>query len=622
MKIAIAQTNIIPAQCEKNFQQLKRMVKKAVDDKADIIVFPEMCISGYVLQDRFLDDDFAQYAHSFNEKIKNLSGEIGIIYGNLFFGEITPIEHGRDGRKPRYNASFFAYQKQWVEKENKILNGMHIKHLNPDYRMFDDSRYFLSGLEVCEYKCMKSSDFISPFLFKRNNRLYRIGLQVCEDLWSFDYRIDVSDIYCQQQVDMIINCSSSPYTLHKEDARSKAIKRHMDKQASFPPLIYCNAVGVQNNGKNVILFDGGSCIYGKNALPICRLRDDFRSDYVCFDVSKDRAFHAPKPPYKLLEALCIAIEEFDRQMFSFRPKWIIGLSGGLDSSINAALLVRALGKHRVIGYNMASAYNSSETIQNANNIAKILDIHLHSGSIEAVNTATIKTLQNFGYTEEYSSLVYENIQARLRGHLLSSFASIENGIIVNNGNKIEVALGYCTLYGDTIGAIAPLGDLSKVDLFALAKQINEVFKDAVIPKTLLPNIENGRIIWQTPPSAELRVQQVDPMKWYYHDELIQRLVEYPSGGIQSFMEAYLHRHLNETTMQWICYYGLDNPKLFIEDLEWVIHTMHTAIFKRIQMPPIVVLSRGAFGNDYRESQIAFTKSDVYQTLRKKILKMA
>lgn len=621
MQIALVQMNVKSGKCEHNFEVLKAYVEKAKNDHADIVVFPEMCISGYMLQDQFLDHAFCEDVASYNERIKELSDGIGIIFGNLYYSPIKNVERGRDGRKARFNASFFAYNKQWVKKENGLLDGIHIKHLNPDYRFFDDSRYFLSGIEVSNYLFQTMDGLISPFLFEHQDKTYRIGLEVCEDIWSFDYSVDVTSIYANQNVDFIVNVSTSPYTLNKEVSRNKQLKKHAQQlKEKMPMAFYLNACGMQNTGKNVVVFDGDSSVYDQQGDLVFSLNDEFNEEYKIFDF--ENMSIAQRCENKILSALTHAIYEFDAQVFPFKPKWIIGLSGGIDSCINAALLVKALGKDRIIGYNLASKYNSDTTKGNARLLAERLDIEIREGSIEDINKASLDTLEAYGYKPPYHTLTEENIQARIRGHLLSTFASVENGVIVNNANKIEVALGYCTLYGDSIGAISPIGDLTKVQAFQVARDLNAFFEKEVISNSLIPEIVDGEIKWEMPPSAELKENQLDPMKWYYHDYILQKLLEYPTGNIEMFMESYLDGSIYQTEIgKWIMHYGLNEPEAFINDLEWLLRTFHNAVFKRIQMPPIVVLSRGAFGSDFRESQLGHVKTNQYEKLKEKILAM-
>ena len=621
MKIALGQMYVRSGHCEENFSRLKEMVDNAKKEKADIIVFPEMCISGYILGDKWLDDEFCKYIHSFNERVKELSDGIGIVFGNLYYDSIATITHGRDGRKARFNSVLFAYNKKWVKKENGEMDGIHIKQLNPDYRIFEDSRYFLSGIEVSQNLYNVKDGLISPFLFETDEKTYRIGLEVCEDMWSKDYSVDVTSKYIESNCDFILNASSSNWTLNKELSRDKRLLEHAKNNGNkMIPFVYVNCCGMQNTGKNMVVFDGGSCVYNNKGERVFSLNDAFTPEMKVYDFTSTNTF---KPcENKLLEALTYAIKEVDKQMFNSRLKWIIGLSGGIDSSINAALLVKALGSDRIVGYNMASAYNSLTTKNNARILAEGLGIEIREGSIELLNEASIKTMEMYKYTDTYGSLVYENIQARIRGHLLSTFASIEGGVIINNANKIEVALGYCTLYGDAIGAVAPLGDLTKVQCFEVARSLNEYFGKEVISSTLIPEVIGDDIKWDMPPSAELKEAQLDPMKWFYHDEIVRMLTEYPTGRIETFMESYLDGSIYNTSMgKWIHYYHLEKGEDFIKDLEWVVRTMSNAVFKRIQMPPIVMLSRGAFGSDYRESQLGFVTTKKYQDLKEKIMKI-
>lgn len=618
MKIAIAQLNVLAAQPSVNFQKMKTMIAEAKAGQADLIVFPEMCVSGYVLQDKYLDHYFNETLVRYNTELLALSDGIGIIYGNIVYQPLEGVTQGRDGRPLRSNGAYFCVNQQWVEKANAKTPGLHIKHLNPDYRIFDDSRFFLSGMEVCLKSGQPIDSLISPFLFHKNGRTYRIGLEICEDMWSDGYALDVTRKYLQAGVDFIINISCSPWTNNKEQSRDKQIKTHALHNPDFVPFVYVNNVGMQNNGKTIMTFDGDSTLYNSQGERMLSLNDDFKEELKIIELTDRQPVKHNE--HKLFSALVCAVTEFDRQVFAQRVKWIIGLSGGLDSSINAALLVTALGKDRVIGYNLASRYNSETTISNARQLAQKLGIKIHEGVIGKVVDATLDTLQDYGYAHADQGLTMENIQARIRGHLLASFASCEGGVIVNNGNKIEIALGYCTLYGDAIGAFAPIGDLTKVQLFDLARQINEHYSEAIIPTNLLPEISDGQVRWVTPPSAELKDGQRDPMKWFYHDYLIAKLVEYPTAQIELIMEDYLSGALAQSPIgPWVKYYGLDDPQLFIADLEWVLRTVSQNVFKRYQMPPIVMVSRGAFGNDFRESQLQAELTDRYHELKQLIL---
>ena len=612
MKIVLGQMNVLAGQMSLNVNKMLDMIEKAKKEKADLIVFPELCVTGYLLADKWMDQNFVETALSYNEVLKKASEGIGIIWGNVStFKDIL----GRDGRHVRCNTAYFAYNNNWVKKENDLFDGRYIKCLNPDYRIFDDSRYFLSALELSKRMKLDDVDFTSPFLFEKDDHTYRIGLEICEDLWSQDYQFDPTSQYLNQNVDFIVNISSSPWTRNKEKGREKQILRYA--QHDFVPFVYVNAVGMQNNSKTVCVFDGDSSIYNEKGERIASCNDSFLEE--CKIIELNETSLADKCKNKLTKALITAIREFDQQVFQSRFKWIIGLSGGLDSSVNAALLTLSLGKERVIGLNMATRYNSSATIDNAHKLAHALGIECRDGIIQKLVEEQIECLKQ--YTQkEISEFAIENIQARIRGSILSAISQIENGVVINNGNKIEGALGYATLYGDTIGCLAPLQDVTKVELFEIARSINESLDKEVIPYNLLPEIENDHIKWETPPSAELKNNQLDPMKWFYHDQIIQILTEYPGYGIEKLMQQYLDKSIYETELgKWIRYYGLDDPQKFIEDLEWVLQKFQLGVFKRLQTPPIVMVSRGCFGSDFRENQVSYEKSNTYLALKEAIL---
>jgi NAD+ synthase (glutamine-hydrolysing) len=616
MKIALGQLNIQAGNIDANLASMKQMVMDAKAQGAALIIFPEMAVSGYLLGDKLLQRGFVDRLLEANETIKSWSKDIGIIWGNI--SHMEGAKANRDGRFNRMNSAYFAYENEWVDKVNGLNPGLYHKHCFPDYRFFDDSRIFKSGVDISLENDQSIDHGIEPFIFKHQDETVRIGLEVCEDLWSKDYTIDPTALYIQKGVDFIINISSSPWTLNKEQSRVKRIQEHVSAhQEKMVPIIYVNAAGMQNNGKNVLVFDGDSTIYGKDGNVQAECPDNFEQYLGIFD--HHERYPLPIQSDKLLNALVHAIREFDKQLLKGKAPWIIGLSGGLDSSVNAALLVLALGKDRVIGYNMASRYNQDKTISIAATSAERLGIEYHEGSIEALVQSTVQTLHEYAI-DAVEGLAFENIQARIRGHLLSSFASYKGGVICNNGNKVECALGYATLYGDTIGALSPLGDCTKMDLFHLAKRLNELFDSEIISSDLIPTIEANTIHFGLAPSAELRTNQLDPMKWVYHDWLVQYFTQYPSHHLLEWLEIYANDQWQALEIApWIRYYHLDEPMNFVEDIQWFIKAWHFAVFKRIQFPPIVTVSRGSFGYDYRESQLPYVNDSVMEALLKRIL---
>jgi len=609
MKIALGQMEVIAGYPSINFERMEQLVNEAVAQQADLIVFPELCLSGYLLQDKWLDDLWVKSIESYNDKVLKLSEKIAIIWGNV---KTIPGISGRDGRTSRINSAFFAYKGKYLKRENDKFPGWYVKHLNPDYRMFNDSRYFLSALELYQHQEFCDGDFLSPFLMKLGDKTYRIGLQVCEDMFSNDYALDITDRYHQQAVDIIVNVSASPYTKGKEQARLKSLTKNQ-YQGYF---VYCNAVSCQNTGKNVIVFDGNSMIINHQQI-VLQATDDFTQQCVI----EQKEIKVSTQVAKLYNMLVYALRSFDQQIFNQRVNWIIGLSGGLDSSLSAALCVAAFGSTRVKGYYMQSKYSSTTTKNNARQLAETLNIDFKETNIELLVAATNETLATCDYHDS-PSLVQENIQARIRGHLLSTFAALENGVVVNNGNKVENALGYATLYGDAIGAIAPLGDLLKIELFDLAHEINQRNQKTIIPTCLLPVVQNDQLYFEFPPSAELKNNQQDPMKWYYHDWLIDYLMTYPNYRMEKLMEAYLTGEIYQWSVgRWLKHYGLDQPQKFVDDLMWVLNLMNKNVFKRVQSPPNILYSRGAFGNDFLECQGSFEKTQLMVELIDKIKSM-
>lgn len=463
--------------------------------------------------------------------------------------------------RSRFNCAFFAYQ-----KETRM-----ICKRNAHDRFIDEGRYFKENSIDCEIEYQGE-------IFKLN-----FGTKTEEDVIN-------------------INLDAKSY--------------QKDQELEFlNDVIYVNSVGMQNVGKNVLVFAGGSAYYSKG-FKMANLAPCEETMKIIELNKKEQLEQEPK----LVDVMVYGIKEFDRQLFNAKLLWIIGLSGGLDSSVNAALLSMAVGSERIVAYNMATRYNSDLTKQNAQQLADALNITLKNGSIEKLSEATLDVVGEYGYHDEgWNSLVKENIQARMRGHLLSTFAAIHGGVVINNGNKVEVALGYCTLYGDAIGAFAPLGDCTKTDLFMISRQINEAYQKEVIPRSLLPEVKESKILWEMPPSAELKDQQFDPMKWFYHDMLIEELMNGLSG--ETYLESYLSGEiLTSKFAPWLSYYGLLEPQAFIDDFTWFINTMQRNGFKRIQCPPLLVISKKAFGNDFVEVQGSFDEPKK-QELIEAILKM-
>lgn len=566
MKLTVVQQRVYGLNVIKNIKTIETMVSEH-KDKSDIIVFPEMSVGGYYIGDKYNHLDIQEELLRQNNVIKELSKGTAIIWGNI------AVEDGK-----LYNAAYFAIDGEWAQRESGTHEGYYTKHLLPNYSFFDDERYFERGNKNFE-----------PFLFNGK----KIAIQICEDLWDTTHDISPTREMMKYNPDVMINISASPWVKEKETLRLETIKNH-NLQI---PFVYVNATGMQNSGKNVMVFDGGSYVVDKDV--VYALEDSFEETVSTIDLSSLQS-RSLKTEGKLYHALIKAIQYFDEESLPYGPKWIVGVSGGLDSSVTVSLLVKALGKDRVIGVTMPSKFTGNQTKSNAYHLAKELGIQFMEIPISKMVDATVESLPY----DDVQGLSYENIQARLRGHTLMSIASLENGVVSNNGNKIEVALGYATLYGDAIGALAILGDLTKMEVGEVARFINE--EKEIVPLNIIPVQSATEVSWGFAPSAELATGQFDPMKWGYHDLLIPYLQKH---SVVALLEAYLDGSLENLPLgNYLKAYGLTDGKAFIKDLKWVLKTMNTAVYKRIQMPPIVSVSDDAYGMTYRESQLSYQET--------------
>jgi NAD+ synthase (glutamine-hydrolysing) len=606
LKIALGQMRVVPGQPSLNFSSLAMMVQEAKANKVDLIVFPELCITGYLIGDQFLDNEWVDFAVSFNEKIKQLSDGIIIVWGNVWTLGENPSISNNDSRLAKLNAALVAYNGNYLQRKNGVFPGIYPKRLFPNYRIFDDQRYFLPGREFEEKLNLKVKSFLDPLFVQYQGETIRFGLEVCEDMWDAAYGFSPSQEYLKNGVDLLINISASPWTIDKEKSRQEQIKNH-----AKVPFIFVNKVGADNNGKNVVLFDGGSMVFNPSGELTIQANEVAEPELLIATLADRKILSTP--PHKLYTMLKKGIHYFDEQLFQKKVPWIVGLSGGVDSAVSTALLTEVIGKDRIYAYSLPTPFNREITKNNARLIAENLGIHFEEIPIQPIVDAFVQIQPNA------DSLTKENIQARVRGSVLMNLAAEKKGVVLNNGNKIEIALGYTTLYGDTIGALAPLGDLTKMQINELATWINQSWGKPIIPDNLIATIENDIPIYPFKPSAELKANQVDPMKWGYHDWLIHELLSFPSLAPERILMMYQTNSFPRSISHLIKFYGLSNPKLFIEDLEWILNLWNRSYFKRVQMPPNIIISKGAFGYDYREAQMPYEKTAKYLRLVREII---
>lgn len=648
MKIALAQMKVVPGRPSRNVKRMLEIIDQAREQKADLVAFPEMCVGGYLLGDKWLEDSFCLGLMEYNEDIRKASKDIAVAYGNVFVDNEAgrpgdnEIHPNKDGRSRKYNAVYVFQDGKPAKRLNDIgilPEGVQPKTLLPNYRIFDDERYFFSTQDIAKDFSVDLEQLLSPFIINVKGDKFPIGFEICEDLWCEDYRrglkaLNPTKILIDNGARLIVNSSSSPWTFGKNGARDRRIEfLKRDSGESFVPFLYVNCTGVQNNGKNIVTFDGGSTVYNKDGKPVVFSKKAYLEEMMIVEERELFGNPAVRKEAGKIEQKHDAIIEGIRAVKDFigtrdDPRYVIGLSGGIDSAVVAALLVEAVGKEKVLAVNMPSRYNSKKTKDAAAHIANEIGIIYEKIAIDDIadlNQRLLEEVDPEGSGRRLSELNIENIQAKIRGtSILSNLAAKYNALFTNNGNKVETALGYATLYGDVGGAFAPIGDLTKTEVVELARHINEKYGREVIPNILMPD-KNWRFGKEgIQPSAELKNNQVDPMRFGYHCALIEAMTDYKIKSPEDIMRLYLNGELESALgISWelIERWKIDDPKEFISDLEWLSNGIGRNVFKRIQSPPIIITSKTAYGFDRRESILNCEQSREYERLKEKILKM-
>lgn len=557
MKIALAQQNYHIGNFEENTRKIIEGIDWAKQQGADLVVFSELCVCGYPPRDFLEFNDFINKCYNGIDVIKEQADTIGVLIG-------SPARNPRKEGKDLFNAVFLLYEK---EIKSEVY-----KSLLPNYDVFDEYRYFEPAFEwqLMEFKGKK------------------LAVTICEDIWNMGdnplYRVTPMEKLIAMNPDVMINLSASPYNYAQDIVRNSLVKAHTIKYKL--PMLYCNTVGSQTE----IVFDGGSLVYDNCGNKVTEMKY-FEEDYAVVDLGNltggPASLQASANPgehvyfsasdvgvgedtiqyltnekniEEIYHALVLGIRDYFKKM-GF-TKAILGSSGGIDSAVTQALAVAALGKENVRAILMPSQYSTSHSVDDAVLLSKNLANPYDIVPIKNIYDAFLKELKPI-FQDLPFSIAEENIQSRTRGNLLMAVANKFGYILLNTSNKSELATGYGTLYGDMAGGLGVLGDLYKMQVFALAKFINR--NGEIIPENIITK----------PPSAELRPGQKDSDSLPEYDTLDRVLYEYIE----------LRNGPNEIIAK-----GFE-PALVARVLKMV----NTNEYKRNQFCPIIRISYKAFG---------------------------
>lgn len=541
LRVAMAQINSTVGDLEGNVEKIKRFLEDAKHKGSDLVVFPELAVTGYPPQDLLLENGFV-------EKNKKVLQEMIKFNKVDVFGVVGFVDYKG---KNLFNAAA-------IFNRNKLVSVVY-KTLLPTYDVFDEDRYFKPAKEI------------APVSITLNKKTFKLGIEICEDLWDTNYNVKVTDLLTKRGADLIVNVSASPFLVGKHIERNRLIKAKATKNRV--PIFYVNLVG----GQDELVFDGNSMAVDKQGNLIA-VAKQFEEDLVTTDIDllQGLALKINAPVHNKVQemfgALVLGIRDYFKK--TGFEKAVVGMSGGIDSSVTACIAVAALGKENVIGVSMPSRFSSDHSKTDAEQLAENLGICFVKISIQDFVNEFHKNLQGplgqirkcFGVKKEDDDPVAdENIQPRARGNILMDISNRLKDLkilVLNTGNKTEVALGFCTLYGDMAGGIGALGDVSKLEVYKLAEYINKKESKPVIPKSVL----------EKKPSPELKECQFDPFDFDIVSPLVDEIIE------------------NRRSMQDLINMGY--PKETVED---TYKRVKNSEYKRRQATPCIKITPKAFG---------------------------
>ena len=621
LRIRLVQMEVRPGRPRTNAASMLAQVAAAREAGAKLVVFPEMAIPGYLLGDEWERPAFLRECESCGEALRAAAQGIVVLFGNV---GVDWRKRNEDGRVRKYNALFVAESGRFVGPEG-FPYPFAIKTLLPNYREFEDSRHFFDTRKLAAELGVGVRDLLAPV----PTAVGRLGAVLCEDGWDSDYGLSPLRCLAEKGCDLFVNASCSPFTVNKNHKRNRVFSAAA--RALGRPIAYVNNTGVQNNGKTVFTFDGSSCVYDGHGNQ-CEGPGAFAEGVL--DVTLPPGGTAPfGRPVSLRDddasvvcrALLYGTDRFMKQCGAERV--VVGASGGIDSATVAALYSRLLPPENLLLVNMPSRFNSSTTIGLARTLARTLGCGYVEVPIEAsveLTRSQIDGLEVVGPAGtrrlRLTESLLENVQARDRSaRVLAAVAAAFGGVFTCNANKSEMTVGYTTLYGDLGGYLANLADLWKGDVYAVARHLNE----AVFGREAIP-LESFTVV----PSAELSAAQAvdegkgDPLIYPYHDCLFRSWVE---AWNRATPEDVLDWYRGGVLEQRLGYGGkvsalFPTPAAFIHDLErWWNQYQGLGLAKRIQAPPVLAVTRRAFGFDHRESQMGPRYTERYEELKRDLL---
>ncbi len=613
LTIAMLQTEI-KADPLANAKRILKRANRAVTRGADIVVGSEMMLSHYVSGDRYEDDAFiAEVTHAVSYIASAWQHEAVLIIGGIATG--LPGQVGEDGRLRKYNAAFVIQNGVCIQNQAGLPFAT--KSLLPNYRIFDDARHFFSLRQLAMERGMPVSALLQPFRVTVRNRTLNLGVMLCEDMWDSDYALKPARHLTDHGADILINLSCSPWSWQKNRKRDQVVRDICQKTGV--PFIYVNNVGVQNNGKNFIVFDGASTAYDHTG-NIIKLTQRYQgaTQLVTLRAEAQVLQRGEQPDEaELYQAIMVATRGYVATLPSdLARRVVIGVSGGIDSALSVAFFAKVLGHENVIAVNLPYGdYNAKETKDDAAELCRRLQVAYRVIPIdELVDTLCKETNVRPG------SAQHKTVQATTRLQVLAAVASQEHAFLSCNANMTEIAFGYGTLNGDLRGTFAPWLNCLKQDVYRLADYLNRVvYQREVIPESII----------NRPPMDELTAahgERHDPFHYGsldyngYHDQMVRALVAFRRSP-EWFLEQYIADSLEAElrlptgTLQ----HHFPTPADFVADLERCVTLFHASVFKRVQSVPGPLVDKRSFGWDLRESVAPWVKTQRYQALRKEVL---